>query len=305
MHVSSLIAITPMRFVRLQAVAAAVRVSCQDMLPLMVILLAACANVPSQSERHLDADALASARGWQSSVIPAGPFNLLAYGPLRFAPDDSLTIYIEGDGFAWVTASQPSTDPTPRDPVGLRLALAQPTGNVVYLGRPCQYGGAGQPECAPKYWTGARFSVEVIEASSAAVDVLKARAGAQRLVLVGYSGGGAVAALLAARRTDIASLVTVAGNLDHRAWTSFHHVDPLTAESLNASDVADQLATLPQTHFVGERDEVIPPELAQRLPVGLRGKNGRNIRVISGFDHHCCWADMWPALWHETQSAQY
>ncbi|GAB2181920.1 hypothetical protein DLREEDagrD3_21430 [Denitratisoma sp. agr-D3] len=49
--------------------------------------------------------------------------------------------------------------------------------------------------------------------------------GARRLTLVGYSGGAA--ALLAARCSDVVRLVTIAGNLDHRAWTRYHHITTL------------------------------------------------------------------------------
>jgi poly(3-hydroxybutyrate) depolymerase len=45
----------------------------------------------------------------------------------------------------------------------------------------------------------------------------KSTAEAERVVLIGLSGGGAVAALLAKQRTDMAALITACGNLDHAA----------------------------------------------------------------------------------------
>src|SRR3546814_2839304 len=63
-------------------------------------------------------------------------------------------------------------------------------------------------------WTSARFSDGVIVSMSDALDRLKEEAGASSLDLVGYSGGGGVAVLLAARRRDVVSIVTIAGNLD-------------------------------------------------------------------------------------------
>jgi len=39
---------------------------------------------------------------------------------------------------AWLAVPRPSQDPTPVDPLALRLALVQPTGNAAYLARPCQ-----------------------------------------------------------------------------------------------------------------------------------------------------------------------
>ena len=191
---------------------------------ILVVLasLAGCAGISPESRwRH--AEQLAQQAGWQKLRIPAEKFVLSAYVKKAQTQADTLTIYIEGDGFAWVSSSQASSDPTPRNPVGLQLALRHPQapGNAAgYLARPCQY---VEPEdarnCRQAYWTDRRFATEVIEASDQAIGVLKQRVGASRLVLVGYSGGGAVAALVAARRDDVVQLITVAGNLDHRAWT--------------------------------------------------------------------------------------
>lgn len=228
-----------------------------------------------------------------------GQFDLLSYAPLHIDKDPRLTIYIEGDGFAWVSGSTPSSDPTPRQPIALRLALAQPTGNAAYLGRACQYVDAERIGCSQQYWTRMRFSPEVVAASSKAIDILKANFGAAQLTLVGYSGGAAVAALLATSRNDVERLITVAGNLDHRAWTSYHRIDALVG-STNPADNAAMLASLPQTHFVGMRDQVIPPELAYQWPLGFRGRHDSNLRLIQNFSHACCWSENWKQLYQET-----
>lgn len=89
-----------------------------------------------------------------------------------------------------------------------------------------------------------------------ALDVLKASTGAARLVLVEYSGGGAVAVLLAARRNDVAGLVTVAANIDLGYWTRRNQLAPLIG-SLDPATFADQIADLPQVHFTGSRDDVV------------------------------------------------
>lgn len=261
----------------------------------LAFLLAACASIPTPQERQGHADTLAAANGWQSSRIPVGRFDLVSYVPRKHSSSETLTIYIEGDGFAWVTGSTPSADPTPREPLALKLALAQSTGNAVYLARPCQYVDAERTNCVQRYWMEQRFAPEVIDATDKAVDSLKARFDAQKLVLVGYSGGGAVAALVAAQRSDVSRLVTVAGNLDHRAWTKHHRVEPL-AGSLNAADIAERLKALPQTHYVGEKDRVIPPALAIAWPRLMRGADNGNLRIIPGFDHACCWVDQWPSF---------
>lgn len=265
---------------------------------LLSFCLAACMTLPSPAERRGIADTLAQPHGWRALTIPAGPFDLVAYLPTAPAPSQRLTIYIEGDGLAWITGTQVSSDPTPRAPLALRLALAQPEGAVAYLGRPCQYGDAEASHCPSRYWTSHRFAPEVIAATDQAIDVLKRRFGASRLTLVGYSGGGAVAALAAAHRTDVERLVTVAGNLDHQAWTRYQRVQPL-AGSLNPADQIEALRPVPQWHLVGVKDDNITPALvqdfAEHFPAGQRPI----VRVEPGFDHRCCWVEHWPRLWRE------
>ncbi|MDB5798231.1 MAG: conserved hypothetical transrane protein [Paucimonas sp.] len=263
---------------------------------LFSLLLAGCADISPQARRQ-QADSLAVARGWKKSQLATRDFDLVAYARADAQRAEVLTVYLEGDGMAWLSPAQASDDPTPLNAIGLQLALAHPQGNAAYLARPCQFATAAQQRgCDPGYWTGRRFAPPVVDASMQAIDALKQRHGAQKLVLVGYSGGGAVAALLAARRTDVVGLVTVAGNLDHLAWTRLHEVPPLQG-SLSPADDWEALAHLPQLHFVGGHDAVIPVQVTQsfqaRFPAGHRPP----IRVIQDFSHSCCWASRWSSLW--------
>ncbi len=257
--------------------------------------LVSCVNVNPQ-ERRQHADMLAIAHDWQQLRLPTEQFVLAAYASKPILQADVLAVYIEGDGLAWLSDSQASDDPTPLHPVSLELAIHHPLGAAVYLARPCQYVEPGEARnCRQTYWTNRRFAPEVIEASDQAISALKQRFGASKLVLVGYSGGGAVAALVAARRKDVVQLITVAGNLDHRAWTEHHRVSPLEG-SLNPADGWRALQDVPQLHFVGERDAVISRAMvdayASRFPLDRRPE----VVMVPGFDHLCCWVEKWGDL---------
>lgn len=268
------------------------------MLTLACLMLAACTSLPTPMARRDTADALAARQGWQRVTLPAGAFELAAYVPDATKTGGALTVYLEGDGFAWLSPSQPSADPTPIDPMGLKLALAHPDGSAAYLARPCQFIDAERARCSERYWTGQRFAPEVIAAEDRALDALKSRFQARRLTLVGYSGGGAVAALLAARRSDVARLVTVAGNLDPAAWAGHHHILPLTG-SLNPVDAVGALQGIPQWHFVGGRDAVVPPALAESFANRFPADRRPVVRIEPEYDHACCWAENWPRLMQE------
>ncbi len=278
---------------------------------LLTLALAGCSSIPSASDRTQHAQRLAIDAGWSWGRIDAGHFTL-AYAMPASNPTPSqittLTVYIEGDGLAWVSSRRPSLDPTPNNPLALRLALKDGSGLVAYLGRPCQYMAreAEKPtprstpsagsECAQRDWTSARFSAQVIDSTNLALDQLIERitsdiAKPLRLHLVGYSGGAAVALLVAARRSDVGQITTIAGNLDHAQWTEKLRLTPMT-HSLNPADFGAKLRAIPQVHWVGGRDEVVPPWVAESYEkkTGVAG----SVRLMPGFDHQCCWVDHWP-----------
>ncbi|SFP47086.1 alpha/beta hydrolase fold [Ectopseudomonas composti] len=264
----------------------------------LLTLLVGCATRPTPEDRAHSADRLAAKRDWAAQTLEAKPFQLRAYLP-KAAADDTLVIYLEGDGFAWLTSTRPSADPTPLTPVALQLALAQPSGAAAYLARPCQF-IATQPACSRDYWTDARFAPEVVSSLDQAADQLKTRVGAQQLILVGYSGGGALALLLAARRDDVARVVTVAGNLDPQAWTTHHRLQPLK-RSLNPADQRLALAGKRQQHLVGGRDRIVPAVLASAFNDAYPPDTPSRVYLLPEHDHACCWARDWPSLWLKLQ----
>lgn len=196
-----------------------------------------------------------------------------------------LWVVIEGDGRAWLNMREPSMDPTPVDPVGWRLAKDISQKTVLYLARPCQYLSSDELEaCSVADWTDGRFADKWVQRLNAAVDQAKGMTHAKQIVLAGYSGGGVMAALLAARRDDVALLMTVASPLDHAAWTTHHKVTPLNA-SLSVVAVQQKLARLPQVHVVGADDQVVPPFLLQDFLRRYPSTTPAELVTLPGVDH--------------------
>ncbi|MFM2111810.1 MAG: hypothetical protein RLZZ271_470 [Pseudomonadota bacterium] len=261
---------------------------------LVLALLGACA-APTPQDRNATIDQLALANGWHKVRLATNAFALTAYVPDALPKTRQLTIYIEGDGLSWESRYKPSADPTPVHATALELAIKHP-GAAVYLARPCQATApADWGRCNVQWWTSHRFGEPVIESSSQAIDQLKAAAGAGRIVLVGYSGGGAVAALLAARRNDVDALVTVAGTLDHE-WMSAHHKTDRLYGSLNPADMTAQLQRVPQWHLMGGQDKIIPSELTRSFVSRLSRDAPVRVEEVADYGHQCCWADGWPPI---------
>lgn len=256
-----------------------------------LFLLAGCAGIDRFGGSRQAVEAWGGERGFVAQRVEVGGFRLLA---LTRGAGEVLTVYIEGDGAAWPSPYHPPRDPTPLAPTALALADADRSA-VAYLGRPCQYLDEQELRgCSADYWTTRRFAPEVIAAYMTALDRLKAETGARRLRLAGYSGGGVVATLLAARRADAEHLVTVAAPLAVAEWVAWHKVTPLNG---SLDPMAEGLPLPPATHFSGAEDTIVPPVIAERFAAA---KGGRR-RVVAGFDHQCCWARDWARLLEETR----
>ncbi|MBV5320304.1 MAG: alpha/beta hydrolase [Sulfuricurvum sp.] len=203
-----------------------------------------------------------------------------------------MRVYIEGDGFAWKTRSKLSDNPTPINPLAAKLMAADPTRCKVYIARPCQY--TNDSKCHSEYWGSRRFSREIIDSYQDALNQIKKSNGIEQFDIIGYSGGGAIAVLSAEGRHDVRHIITVAGNLDTDGWVAYHALSPLEG-SLNPADKADAVSNIPQTHFVGGKDTVVPIDMFQSYSKRVSKPN----RLRNVICEECTHSDGWIERWRE------
>jgi hypothetical protein len=269
----------------------------------MILSAVLCAALPAACmtiDANDHAQRVAHSAGLSGELIHTASFEVMSFSRVR-EPNAPVHIYIEGDGRAWASRSTPALDPTPRQALGLQLAARDPAANVVYLARPCQF-TAGDPLCDVAYWTGKRYAPEVVAAMDSALGQFAARAPGQPLHLIGYSGGGALAILVAAHRGDVASIRTVAGNLDLEEVTRLNGVSPMP-QSLDPIHEARNVAHIAQIHFSGGDDRVVPPSIARRFATAAGGSCVRT-EVVPGMGHEGAWAAVWPELLLERVDCQ-
>ena len=142
---------------------------------------------------------------------------------------------------------------------------------------------------------GSRYAPEVLNSYNTALDALKNKHGFASFNLIGFSGGGTIAATLAGQRNDIASFRTVAGNLDHKAHSQYHKVSPLKG-SLNPPDYAARLKHIPQHHFIGADDKIVPPEIYQSYKRKIGNSSCINASIIPNITHTDGWTNQWSEL---------
>ena len=265
---------------------------------LILAFIGSCTH--SVSSRVNTAQSIALNASLNAQTIHTDGFTLQLYQRLSHTSTIA-HIYIEGDGYAWADRHAPSLDPTPKNPLALKLAAQDSFANVIYLARPCQY--IRSDRCDQKYWTSHRFAPDIIETMSVALDTLKTEHGLTSFHLIGFSGGANIAALLTAQRSDILSLRTVAGNLDHITLHRHHNVTQ-TPESLNAVDIAAQIKDIPQHHFIGEQDKIVPPHVVQSFIKAAGDTSCLKSTIIPNATHQKLWPDIWPALLNKSVDCQ-
>jgi dienelactone hydrolase len=272
----------------------------RERFPIRAVLLAAalclgaCAT-PTPRERFEDAQRLGRDAGFATSTVRTTKLPTVSFVKDGPAAAD-IVVYLEGDGFAFVTPYLPSEDPTPINPVALKLAMRDARPRIVYIARPCQYvGDLRSTNCQTRDWTTHRYSEDIVQAVNAALDAELRRKPAQAVHLVGFSGGGAVAILLAARRSDVRSIVTVAGNLDHRLHSQIHNLAPLSG-SLDPTAVARNIAAIPQIHYVGGDDRVVPRAVGESFVRALPNAACARLEIVAGATHTEPWVERWPAF---------
>lgn len=198
-------------------------------------------------------------------------------------------VYIEGDGHSFDSYGRPTGNPTPKGTLLREIAFGDKSHNVIYMARPCQF--VKDANCSQRHWTSARFAREVVEAEFEAVSKI---VGGNEVVLIGFSGGAQVAGLISVAKVglNVKKIVTIGGNLDHLAWTDWHNLSGLS-ESLNLADYKKEYFKIPQVHFVGKKDMVVPKELVYEFV----GDSGRVVEVDA--THSSGWEDIYQLVWDE------
>ncbi|MBE8232143.1 MAG: hypothetical protein HAW67_00295, partial [Endozoicomonadaceae bacterium] len=173
---------------------------------------------------------------------------------------DILRVYIEGDGLGYIH-NLPAKNPSPKKLTLLKLMFLDPYPDKLYLARPCQFIQGKQ--CHPDIWTKKRYGKAVFTALNDALTHIKSQGSWTAFELIGYSGGAVFALLLAANRSDIQSVRTIAGNILPNFTDQLHHLVP-SSFSLNPLKQKDKLISIPQWHFIGAQDRLITPAIIKK-----------------------------------------
>lgn len=261
-----------------------------NFLPLILVLfIFGCADSRKEAEES------SFKNGFSRQIVKGGGFALTTYRKITDSKKP-FVFYIEGDGFLG-GRGYISSDPTPRDLMLLNLAFLDKRPNVVYIARPCQFTDPeSDPKCSGTYWLDKRMSEEVIFSVNEVIN--KTNISGEKFSLVGFSGGGGVAVLIAARNEKVKDVLTVAANLDHEAFTDFHSkirsVSPMDG-SLNPINFAFKVRNVPQLHLAGGKDERVPVSITEKYVKACSSSCVKS-KIFPKNTHSSGWKELWPEI---------
>lgn len=202
-----------------------------------------------------------------------------------------LHVYLGGDGTPWLDGRYITGDPTPQKPVMLDLMRMDKV-PAIYLGRPCYHQSQMPASCHKSLWTSKRYSEIIVSSMAMALNRYIQHKSITKIRLFGFSGGGALAMLLASRIPKVVTVVTLAGNLDTDAWTLHHGYLPLTG-SLNPAKQPPLALHIQQYHLAARLDKSVPEFIIKSV---ANKQRNANYILLKNADHHCCWSSIWPTI---------
>ena len=194
-----------------------------------------------------------------------------------------IRIYIEGDGYAFNHAGQPTKNPTPQGTFLRKIVFNDPNPNVVYLARPCQF--VKDDKCSQKDWTTGRFSQQIVNSTTQAIEKISEK---QPITLIGYSGGALLSGLVIEQNSKLSvkKWITLAGVLNHTKWTEDLNLPPLK----DSVDL-EKLPTIPQLHLIGDKDKTVSYKLTESL------LNKENLIIIPNAKHDSGYEDYYQTIY--------
>ncbi|RXJ91711.1 alpha/beta hydrolase [Arcobacter sp. CECT 8983] len=255
---------------------------------LIVLFFNACSSIATVEERITTSNKLIQEKQIKKEILHTNIFSL--YSLQKTSSCNTLRVYIEGDGLSWLSRTRISNNPTPINPLAMKLFLKDKSSCKIYLARPCQY--TKDSKCEKKYWTSHRYSKEVLSSYLNALDLLKQNFLNKEFELIGYSGGGAIATLISVKREDVRFLLTVAGNIDHKYWTQKHNINSLYG-SLNPPQFAKSLEKIKQVHLIGEKDTIIDSSIFNSYYSYFKNTSNIKHTIFKDFTHQKGWEENW------------
>lgn len=252
----------------------------------LTFFIFSCNNdVPKMAVSVLESDK--KPHGFKERIYQTKNFQVFTLQKIT-DPNAPYRIYLEGDGKSFIGKNRPSPNPTPTSNFLIDLVKEDGSENIIYIARPCQF--VTDQKCQNKYWTSARFSPEIMNSVNEVLNNFSK----YDVEIVAYSGGATIAKYLIPFNKNVISFRTIAGNLDNKKFAQIHHVAPM--DKPTTKENFEYLSRIPQIHFVGVEDEIIPKEIVKSYLSKMSYRGCATTVMVKKATHTSGWKEGWKRL---------
>lgn len=226
-----------------------------------LLSLSACKGMP------------ASPNGFQMREAQTEHFSLPVWEKAPIEKGGIIRFYITDNG-----------NPTPSEPTALKLAEKDRSKNIVVISRPCQY--APNKLCSNKdIYGAAQYSPEIIKEIEEVVGYYIQKYNAKSVEFIAYGGAAPIAFAMASGLNHVKQVVTIAGILDLEGYVNKNNLPDFSNESANPIKMISRISQIPQTHFVGGKDEITTQGMAERFVSKLQNPQSALVKVAPDMGH--------------------
>lgn len=252
--------------------------------------LASCtSNVQQRTELS---DQVAINNSFKKELVKSDNFLITTYQKIQ-DHTQPIVFYIEGDGLPQKGGFL-TDNPTPIKQMLIKLAVLDKRPNVVYVGRLCQYTPMElNPKCKQNYWGSERFSIETVNVIN---DIIAKISQNKPYSLIGFSGGGTIATLIAAQDKNVKDIITLAGNLDTDEFLKLQGLPGYFINSINPVKIAGKINHIPQLHISGGADSRVPKIILDNYLAASGSSTCVQSKIYSGIAHQGAWYKIWQEI---------
>jgi predicted esterase len=245
------------------------------------------ANISPLSAQSAPAPAPSSAAGETMWVTTTQRLKTRVHESSQLSDHPVLLVILHGDS--------PDEPPTYQYRFAAMTAAAIPDVVAAAVLRPGYGDGTDRSDGMRGETTGDNYTPEVIDAVATAISQLTARYHPRRTILIGHSGGAAIAADLVGSKGPVAdAALLVSCPCDLAAWRK--HMQSVKGgaiwdrrvRSLSPIAVVDGIpASVRMSLLIGSDDPVTPPALTQAYADALRNHRAKfDVAVMPGLTHN-------------------
>lgn len=226
-----------------------------------LFLSCSCSTIPHSPEK------------FTLKTIKTERISFITWEKTGIKDNNTLRFYISGNG-----------NPTPKNPIALKLAENDDFQNIVVLTRPCQYNEKMSICSNESIWKENQYHPEIIQEMSELVLFYIKKYKPKHIEFVAIDSATPLAFSLAQKFSNTSKIITIGGILDVDSYAKENNFKNLHSSQTPMNNRLF-LSRIPQIHYVNDDDKIATVENAERFVSKLINPKSAVVKIVRNIDH--------------------